>query len=826
VRTDADLRVQNEWERRLRSLFKYALANGLATTDDTFAYSASGGRYTATELADTVRRLQSTGADTELRELVRGLRDPAFRYLVSLQANQPQYPDRELDAAVLLEAMILHGHPRALTRLERGAFLDLLATQRRREDLDRFISDFGSGEVGVPQANLLRANASHPFVTGREDGSSPGVDAWLELVNWLFIRDGLEPIALAPGGEPPFDRVICAPSSLVDDGPLVTVIVPTYNPGTVLATALESLLAQSYRNLEIVLVDDGSDNGAAESLKRWQDRDARIRVVLLPENRGPYHARNAAAARFARGEYLTVHDDDDWSHPRKLELQVAHLEAERDELANMSVAFRTAPNLWIVRRGQAPDLVHENYSSLMIRRSVMQRLGYWDLVNRGADGELRNRLVAVSGRPIPIASRVPMSILRIRQDSLSYAEINKGYFDPRRRWYNLANTLWHRSALAEGRDPYLPADGGDSRPFPAPVDMLRRPAEKIATQVDILYATDYRFRGGNSTLACNEIEILLDRGHTVGMLQLDSPVNGTYTHLHPRAYALASHPNARVVTQKDVVSAPLTIVRHPSVLQFMEPKRLPISSQRVVLIVNHPPINPDRQSACFAMETVAANCEAIFGRVPVVAPESGMIRSLLAGLLDPDLLALQDWNGVVSISAGEPRHTDPSRPPVIGRHSRDHLGKWPTPDVLTVVYPIDGSRDIRVLGGADHARERLGKPVDGVWTVYPFGSKPAAEFLKELDFWVYFHGPDWYESFGMATAEAMAAGLVVILPPVMQPTFGDGAIYCEPSDVGRLIDELWADPAAYTAQSARAVRTAQERFGEAALLVRIEQYLS
>lgn len=822
--TDAGLRVQREYERRPRPLFRYALVNGLTTADDIFALAASAGRFTAAELAAAVRRLMGSGADAELGELMRGLRRAPFRYLVSLQANQPWHPDRERDATILLEAMVRYGRRNALTQLERGVFLDLLAAQGRRPDLDRFIGDFGNGEVGFPQANLLRANASHPFATGSEDASTPGVEAWLELVNRIFVRDGLEPIALAPGREAPFDRLICAPSSLVDDGPLVTVIMPTYNPGRVLATALESLLAQSYRNLEIIVVDDGSPGGVGESLKRWEARDDRIRVVLLPENRGPYYARNAAASQ-ARGDYVTVHDDDDWSHPRKIELQVAHLEAERNELANMSTAFRTTPKLWIVRRSQLPDLVHPNYSSLLIRRSVMDRVGYWDLVNRGADGELRNRLVAVSGRPVPAASRVPLSILRIREESLTFAEINKGYFDPRRRWYNLSNSRWHQAELAQGRDPHLPADGGDPRPFPVPADLLRRPAKKITTDVDVLYATDFRFPGGTSSLACNEIEILLGSGRSVGMLQLDSPLNGPYTPLHPRAYALASQPGVRVLTPKDAATALLTVVRHPSVLQFIEPERFPIATEKVVLIVNHAPINPDGVSASYDIGTVVANCEAAFGAVPVVAPESGVIRGLLDGLVEPGLVAPDDWNGVVPVVPGEARHADPARAAVVGRHSRDHLGKWPAAGVLPLVYPIDGSRDVRILGGAGFAVERLGRPVDGVWTVYPFGSKPVAEFLAELDFWVYFHGPDLYESFGMATVEAMAAGLVVILPPAMQATFGDGAVYAEPSDVRRVIDELWADPVAYEAQSARAVRTVQERFGEAALLARVEQYL-
>jgi hypothetical protein len=174
----------------------------------------------------------------------------------------------------------------------------------------------------------------------------------------------------------------------------------------------------------------------------------------------------------------------------------------------------------------------------------------------------------------------------------------------------------------------------------------------------------------------------------------------------------------------------------------------------------------------YDIASVVANCEAAFGLAPVVAPESTLMRTLLEGLIDARLLSAEDWNGTVPPSPGEPRRSDPSRRPVIGPHARDH-----------------------------------------------------SEFLEELDFWVYFHGPDLYESFDMAAVEAMAAGLVVILPAAMEANFGDGALYGDPADVAPMIDRLWADPEAYAAQSARAVRTARERFGEAALLARVERYL-
>ena len=822
--TPGVLRVQREYVRRQWPLFRYALSNGLATADDVFARAATHDRYSASELAGVVKRLLADGPGAELRSFMRSLRAGSFRYLVSLQANQPQRPDREEDAAALLEAMIVHGSRGALTDFERETFLDLLAAQRRRDDLEKYLDVLGRGHARFPQRDLLRANASHPFATGKEDRAAPGVAEWLRLFNWMLVREGLEPVDLAPGDEAPLDRLLCAASGIVEDGPLVSVIVPTHESGPSLGTALESLLVQSYRRLEILIMDDGSRPEVAESLRRWEARDSRIKVVLLPDNRGPYYARNTAVAEYAHGDYLTVHDDDDWSHPRKIELQVAHLEAEPAELANMSLAVRTTPNLWLVRRSHLPEFVHANYSSLMIRRSAMERLGYWDLVNRGADGELRDRIVALSGHPIPTAGRAPASILRIRQESLTFGELNKGYVDPRRRWYTLSHKRWHEQALAAGGDLHLPPDDNATRPFPVPADMVGRRAGRGAFEVDVLYVTDYRFPGGNSTLTCNEIEIMLAHGLTVGLLQLDSPVVGPYSQLHPRAYALASHPAARVLTIKDAVRAPLTIVRHPTVLQFAEPVRSQVTTDRVVLIVNHAPINPDGESAYFDMDQVVANCRTILGHMPVVAPESGLIRGLLDGLVDPALLAPENWTGVASLNASEPRTAEPSRQFRMGRHSRDHPGKWPDADVLRQVYPTDGSRDVRVLGGVEYAEKRLGEKLDDAWTVYEFGSRPASEFLAELDFWVYFHSPELYESFGMATLEAMAAGLVVVLPPSMEATFGDGAVYCDPADVGARLEALWADPEAYRRQSERALATARDRFGEASLLARLDSY--
>lgn len=97
----------------------------------------------------------------------------------------------------------------------------------------------------------------------------------------------------------------------------VSIIVPVYNVGEYLLPCLDSLAAQSFRDWECILVDDGSTDGSGEVCDRYAAVDSRFRVVHQP-NSGVAAAR-AAGVRAAAGEYLWFVDGDDLAHPRFLE---------------------------------------------------------------------------------------------------------------------------------------------------------------------------------------------------------------------------------------------------------------------------------------------------------------------------------------------------------------------------------------------------------------------------------------------------------------------------------------------------------------------------
>jgi glycosyltransferase involved in cell wall biosynthesis len=101
--------------------------------------------------------------------------------------------------------------------------------------------------------------------------------------------------------------------------PLVSVIVPSYNTAQYVPEAIESILAQTYRNLEIHVVDDGSKDNTREVMRAYANNP---RVIYhYQENRGESGARNTGI-RAARGELIALCDADDLWMPRKLEVQV------------------------------------------------------------------------------------------------------------------------------------------------------------------------------------------------------------------------------------------------------------------------------------------------------------------------------------------------------------------------------------------------------------------------------------------------------------------------------------------------------------------------
>ncbi len=100
--------------------------------------------------------------------------------------------------------------------------------------------------------------------------------------------------------------------------PLISVIMPVYNVEKYIGKCLDSILAQTYPNIEIILVDDASTDNSGRICDEYAARDFRIQAVHFPENRGPSAARNEGVCR-GKGEFISFVDSDDTVEPDLLE---------------------------------------------------------------------------------------------------------------------------------------------------------------------------------------------------------------------------------------------------------------------------------------------------------------------------------------------------------------------------------------------------------------------------------------------------------------------------------------------------------------------------
>jgi hypothetical protein len=104
-------------------------------------------------------------------------------------------------------------------------------------------------------------------------------------------------------------------------GECVSVVMPVYNAEPTLAKAIESVLAQTHREIELLVVDDGSSDGSWAIVEDYARRDPRVRPIGPRKNGGVASARNAALEA-ATGSYVAFLDSDDGWHPEKLETQL------------------------------------------------------------------------------------------------------------------------------------------------------------------------------------------------------------------------------------------------------------------------------------------------------------------------------------------------------------------------------------------------------------------------------------------------------------------------------------------------------------------------
>lgn len=306
--------------------------------------------------------------------------------------------------------------------------------------------------------------------------------AALAQLDPMFERMGARPVRHdARLGVALFDQLLgdrqppaaSGPYPPVFAGPLISVVMTTYNVAPYLRTAIRGILQQSYANLELIVVDDASTDGTPAILERLERTDPRLRVILKTTNDGTYVSKNMGLMQ-ARGDFVALQDADDWSHPDRLAVSLGVL-LRRPDLMGLTTDWlrMTTPGGIVVKAGG--QISHLCCISLVFRREpVLERIGFFDSVRVAADLEFIQRMQLGFGpRAVP-RLRWPLLFGRARSDSLTANEefgISRTVFTATRTAYHAAADVFHARIAAGEAELRMPFPLRDRR-FPAPATIM------------------------------------------------------------------------------------------------------------------------------------------------------------------------------------------------------------------------------------------------------------------------------------------------------------------------------------------------------------------
>jgi glycosyltransferase involved in cell wall biosynthesis len=189
----------------------------------------------------------------------------------------------------------------------------------------------------------------------------------------------------------------------MNEPPKVTVLIPVYNRERYVRDAIDSILAQTFTDFELLVIDDGSTDGSQEVVRSYCN--PRIRLVCNEINQGIPKTRNTGI-RLARGEYLAFLDSDDWAYPERLAKQAAFLDNHPDYAAVSAwtdwMDEEGRPLRGIKRKAVSPEEIAAQRlfrsglrnSASMARTVVLRNYGHQEQYDTSEDFDLWSRIAA------------------------------------------------------------------------------------------------------------------------------------------------------------------------------------------------------------------------------------------------------------------------------------------------------------------------------------------------------------------------------------------------------------------------------------------------
>ena len=185
----------------------------------------------------------------------------------------------------------------------------------------------------------------------------------------------------------------------------VSIIIPTYNCARLIGRAIESVLNQTYRDFELIIVDDSSTDNTEKIIKKFQEQDKRVKYIRHEKNRGGSAARNTGIKN-AKGEYIAFQDSDDEWLPEKLKKQMEVFKNTSSKVGVVYTGFwrikdnkkTYIPQSWVKQKDDNIyfELLKGNFvgtPTILIKKKCFKKVGIFDeKLPRLQDWELVIRL--------------------------------------------------------------------------------------------------------------------------------------------------------------------------------------------------------------------------------------------------------------------------------------------------------------------------------------------------------------------------------------------------------------------------------------------------
>ena len=221
----------------------------------------------------------------------------------------------------------------------------------------------------------------------------------------------------------------------------ISVIIPTYNRGNIIENAITSVLNQTYKNLEVLIIDDGSTDNTKEVIDKFEDK--RVKYIKIKENLGGSNARNIGI-RKASGKYISFQDSDDIFYPDKLKLQFNNMINQKSHLdfCKIKVIFSNSFQYIVPDEYQEKNIILGNIfselinrgnfistQSILVRKRIIKKYFFDIKMPRLQDYELILRMIPNPKIKISYTRKVLVE-LHIQKDSIqnSNEKLKKAIF--------------------------------------------------------------------------------------------------------------------------------------------------------------------------------------------------------------------------------------------------------------------------------------------------------------------------------------------------------------------------------------------------------------